>query len=225
LLPEKLRPLATEKMVQAVQAYRGRISTGIQSTVRLMLALSRFGRDDVAWKLMTNREIPSWLYMVDHGGTTVWERWDGWVEGRGFQNPGMNSFNHYAIGAVGEWMMRAIVGINEDPARPGFEHVVIRPRIPAEATSAVKWAEGHYDSIRGRIRCRWERNAKRVTVAVQVPANTRATVYLPARVEKQVTESGRLLRRAPGVEVLGFEDGCLKVVVGSGDYVFCIERG
>ena len=223
LLPEKLRPLATERMVKRVQDYRGRISTGIQSTLRLMLALSRFGRDDVAWKLMTNREIPSWLYMVEHGGTTVWERWDGWVEGRGFQNPGMNSFNHYAIGAVGEWMMRAIVGINDDPERPGFERVVIRPRIPAEEPGALTWAEGHYDSIRGRIACRWKRDGGRLRLAVDIPANTAATVCLPAGGNAKVTESGRPVRRASGVRVLGVDDGCLRLAVESGAYDFCIQ--
>jgi alpha-L-rhamnosidase len=224
LLPERLCPLATERLVKRVQNYRDRISTGIQSTLRLMLALSRFGRDDIAWKLMTNREIPSWLYMVEHGGTTVWERWDGWVEGRGFQNPGMNSFNHYAIGAVGEWMMRAIVGINDDPARPGFERCVIRPRIPADAPGAVNWAEGHYDSIRGRIGCRWERNAKCLTLSVRIPANMSATVYLPALAEKQVSEGGHPLRRASDLKVLGVKEGCLKVAVGSGDYAFRIRN-
>jgi alpha-L-rhamnosidase len=224
LLPERLCPLATERLVKRVQNYRDRISTGIQSTLRLMLALSRFGRDDIAWKLMTNLEIPSWLYMVEHGGTTVWERWDGWVEGRGFQNPGMNSFNHYAIGAVGEWMMRAIVGINDDPARPGFERCVIRPRIPADAPGAVNWAEGHYDSIRGRIGCRWERNAKCLTLSVRIPANMSATVYLPALAEKQVSEGGHPLRRASDLKVLGVKEGCLKVAVGSGDYAFRIRN-
>lgn len=224
LLPEKLRPLATEKMVNAVEAYQGRISTGIQSTLRLMLALSRFGRDDIAWKLMTNREIPSWLYMVDHGGTTVWERWDGWVEGRGFQSPGMNSFNHYAIGAVGEWMMRMMVGINDDPSRPGFERIIIHPRIPPEEISALTWAEGHYDSIRGRISCRWERTKERITVSVEIPANATATVYLPASASKHVTESKRPINQAPGIKILGQRDNSLVLAVGSGCYDFSIKK-
>jgi alpha-L-rhamnosidase len=220
LLPEALRSSAAERMARRVRDYDGRIATGIQSTIRLMLALSRFGRDDVAWQLMTNRRIPSWLYMVDHGGTTVWERWDGWVEGRGFQNPGMNSFNHYAIGAVGEWMMRAIVGINDDPARPGFERCIIWPRFPKQEPGTVTWAEGHYDSIRGRIRCRWERNGEGLVLTVRIPANMTATVCLPSQAEEQVTESGRPVRRAPGVRVLGVADGCLRLAVESGAYDF-----
>ena len=90
--------------------------------------------------------------------------------------------------------------------------------------SAPTWAEGHYDSIRGRIGCRWERNAKGLTLSVRIPANMSATVYLPALAEKQVSEGGRQLRRAPGVKVLGVQDGCLRVAVGSGDYAFRIKR-
>ena len=86
-------------MIDCFAKYDGQISTGFHSTVCLMNELTRFGRVDEAYRLITNREMPSWGYAIDHGATTIWERWDGYVEGRGFQNPGMNSFAHYGLGS------------------------------------------------------------------------------------------------------------------------------
>ena len=94
----------------------------------MMLELSRNGRHDEAWRLINLRTVPSWGYMVDMGATTIWERWDGYVKGRGFQDPGMNSFNHWAFGSVGEWVWRELAGINPDDEQPGYKHFVIRPR-------------------------------------------------------------------------------------------------
>jgi alpha-L-rhamnosidase len=92
---------------------------------------------DLAWQLITNRSFPSWLYMVDNGATTIWERWDGFVKGRGFQDPGMNSLNHWALGSVGEWMWRYIIGINPDEQQPGWKHFTIAP-MPG---GGVTWAQ------------------------------------------------------------------------------------
>ncbi len=127
-LPEELGSRAARHMVDALDRYDGHLSTGIQTTNRLMLELTRNGYDEEAYRLLSLRTFPSWGFMIENGATTIWERWDGYVKGRGFQNPGMNSFNHWAIGAVGEWMWRHIVGINPDEAQPGsstssFGHV------------------------------------------------------------------------------------------------------
>ncbi len=184
LLPPGVRARAARRMVAALEPYKGSLSTGIQSTVRMMLELSRYGYHDAAYALLTKTTIPSWGYMVEHGGTTIWERWDGWVEGRGFQNPGMNSFNHYAIGAVGEWMWRAMVGINPDEAAPGYKHVFIRPVPPGPAIR--EWANltrvrGVYRSIRGPIESSWQIEGGVFKLTVSIPCNTTATVELPAK--------------------------------------------
>ncbi len=216
LLPEKLRPLAARRMAAALGPYNGSLSTGIQSTVRMMIELTRYGYHEAAYDLMTRTSIPSWGYMVEHGGTTIWERWDGWVEGRGFQNPGMNSFNHYAIGAVGEWMYRVIGGLNPDPAAPGWKHFTIRP-IPG---GGLTWAQASYDSIRGRIRCRWEKIGTSLIMAVEIPANTTATVNIPAGDHDVVTENGLPAEKAQGVTAVGRQDGCAVFCLGSGSYEF-----
>jgi alpha-L-rhamnosidase len=175
LLPENMRERAAKHMVAALKPYGGALSTGFESTLRMMLMLSKYGYHDQAYALVNRREMPSWGYMVEHGGTTIWERWDGFVEGRGFQNPFMNSFCHYAIGAVGEWMYRVIGGINPDESRPGFGHVIIKP-IPG---GGLSWAKVAYPSIRGRIVSNWRVEGSKLTMDVTIPPNMSASVHVP----------------------------------------------
>jgi alpha-L-rhamnosidase len=152
-----------------------------------MLELTRHGHADLGWQLLTNRTFPSWLYMIDNGATTVWERWDGYVKGRGFQDAGMNSFNHWAFGAVGEWIWRHVVGLNPDTACPGWKHFLIAPR----PGGGVAWARGHYDSIRGRIACHWTIEDGRFRLQATVPPNTTATIRVPTSDASRITESGQ----------------------------------
>ncbi len=216
LLPEGARAAAVERMVAGVHAYGDHISTGIQSTHRLMLELTRYGHHDLAWQLLTNRTFPSWGYMIDNGATTIWERWDGYVKGRGFQDPGMNSFNHWAFGAVGEWMFRHLAGINPDEQQPGFKHFVIRPR----PTSGLNWAKASYHSVRGRIESQWDRTGNTLTLDVLVPPNTTATVYVPAAAQSSVREGRTPADRARCVRARGTQDGAAVFEVGSGRYRF-----
>ncbi|UCD74481.1 MAG: glycoside hydrolase family 78 protein [Phycisphaerales bacterium] len=216
LLPEALRARAAKRMVDCFDRYDGHISTGFLSTTPLMFELCREGYSEEAYRLINKRTMPSWGYAIDHGATTIWERWDGYVEGRGFQDPGMNSFAHYAIGSVGEWMYRTILGINLDPEVPAYKRFIIRPR----PGGGLTWARGHYDSIRGRIGCDWKLDGGRIMLNVTVPANTSATVYVPTVDPDSVREGGRPVREAHGVEYLGTEDGAAMFRVGSGDYRF-----
>lgn len=177
LLPEALRAKAFERMLARFEPYGGHLSTGIHSTSRLMLELSRRGRGDEAYRLLNLRTFPSWGFMIENGATTIWERWDGFVKGRGFQNAGMNSFNHWALGAVGEWMWRTIVGIEPDDAAPGYARFTIRPQPGGELT----WARGVYESIRGPIRVEWRITDGRLTLKVGVPPNTTARIVVPSK--------------------------------------------
>jgi alpha-L-rhamnosidase len=152
LLPARLRPLAARRMVAGFRRYRGALSTGFLSTVRMMNELVRWGYADEAYRLLLRRQMPSWGYMIDHGGTTIWERWDGWVEGRGFQSPSMNSFNHYAIGSVGEWVWRTAAGINPCESDPGCRRVEIRP-VPGGGLTGVRAV---WRSIRGPVGVAWQ---------------------------------------------------------------------
>jgi len=216
LLPEDLRAPAARRMVERFAAYDGHISTGFHSTTPLMLELSRHGYNNEAYRLINKRTMPSWGYAIDHGATTIWERWDGYVEGRGFQDPGMNSFSHYAIGAVGEWMYRTIIGINPDPEAPAFKRIIIKP----QPGGGLTWAEGSHRSIRGPIACRWRIDDDRITMEVEIPANTTALAFIPTTDANSVTEGGRPARQAPGVVLHAIEDGAAVYRIGSGRYHF-----
>jgi alpha-L-rhamnosidase len=180
-----------------------------------MLELSRAGYDDLAWQLITNRTFPSWLYMVDNGATTIWERWDGYVRGRGFQDPGMNSLNHWAFGAVGEWMWRNIVGLNPDELHPGWKHFVIAPR----PGGGVTWARGEFNSPRGPIAVDWKLDGTKLLLNAAVPPNTTATILL-LRQADPILESGKTVSRAQGVKLLKLENGRAVIEVASGQYKF-----
>jgi alpha-L-rhamnosidase len=217
VLPPERRPEAARRLVEGIAQYHGHLSTGIQSTHRAMLELTRNGYQDVAWQLLTNRSFPSWGYMIENGATTIWERWDGYVRGRGFQDPGMNSFNHWAFGAVGEWVWRNVAGINPDDAAPGYKHFIIRPR----PCAGLAWAKAGYDSIHGPISSRWRIEGGRLKLEVLVPPNTTAAVFVPAATPEAVTESGRPAASAPGVEAhASTESGFVQFEVQSGRYSF-----
>ena len=134
----------------------------------------------------------------------------------------MNSFSHYSFGAVCEWMFTNLAGI--DQAAPGFGQIVIRPMPQTQESNpehpAIDWVRAEYDSVRGRIASHWRRQSDRFLLDVVVPANTTATVDIPAKTVKAVTESGLALDEAPGVRVLGFESGRVQMSIGSGRYRF-----
>jgi alpha-L-rhamnosidase len=209
LLPEKLRPAAVKHMLEGIEAYKGHMSTGFHSTYRMMLELTREGHNEVAYKLINHRGFPSWGYSIENGATTIWERWDGYVKGRGFQNKGMNSFNHYAIGAVGEWMYRVILGINQDDQHAGYEHFIVRP----QPGGGLNWAKGSYNSIRGKIEVDWKFVGDMVALNLTVPPNTSATVYLP-------TPDRKSFGKTSGVEFLRWEGTTAVLKVKAGKYNF-----
>ena len=188
LLPDELRPNAASYMADNIRNdYNGHLSTGIQTTHRAMMELAKSGYHDLAWELLVSRTFPSWLYMIDNGATTIWERWDGYVKGRGFQNPNMNSMNHWALGSVGEWMWRYMIGINPDEEHPGWKHFTIAP-MPG---GSVTWAKGDYRSIHGLISSSWKIENGKFMLDVTVPANTTATVRLPGKTDGVEVGSGK----------------------------------
>lgn len=218
LVPDALRPRVVKHMVEGIQRYKEHLSTGIQSTHRLMLELVRNGHADLAWRLLATRTFPSWGYMIENGATTIWERWDGYVKGRGFQNPGMNSFNHWALGSVGEWMVRHILGIHPDERHPGYRRFTVHPRPGA----GVTWARGSYFSIHGLIASDWKIEGGSYTLKVTVPVNTTAQVHVPGSRDGTVLEGGKPARQAEGVRFLRREAGSLVFEVVSGSYEFVV---
>jgi alpha-L-rhamnosidase len=139
--------------------------------------LAEHGRADLAYALLHQEEFPSWGYSIKHGATTIWERWDGWTAERGFQSPWMNSFNHYSLGSVGEWLYRYLLGIDQEPGTAGFGRLLLRPH----PGGSLDWARGSYASVRGTIGAGWKRDRGRFTYRVELPPNVTATVRVPSR--------------------------------------------
>ena len=171
LLPEQ-RPAAAAALAADIEA-RGGLSTGFLSVARLLPTLTRVGRSDLALRLLLNEEYPSWGHQVVNGATSIWERWDGWRPETGFQDPLMNSFNHFALGSVGEWLFSGVGGIT--PEAPGYRRIRIAPQIG----HGLDWAKVGLDSANGPVGVDWELAEGLCTVAIRVPANTRAVVELP----------------------------------------------
>jgi alpha-L-rhamnosidase len=216
LLPHELRPRAFGLLLDALERYDMRISTGFCSTLPMMLQLTLMGRNDVAYQLLLSRRFPSWFYMIDQGATTMWERWDGYVKGRGFQSWLMNSFNHYSIGAVGEWIYKIILGITPDEESPGYKHFFIKP----QPGGAVTWAKGHYNSIRGKIAIDWNIKDKKYNLNITVPANTSATISIMAESLDSITECGNPVQDSEDIQFIDFRDNFASYKIASGTYRF-----
>jgi alpha-L-rhamnosidase len=217
LLPERLQPAAFDRLLKCIEEYDCRISTGFLTTPMMMKELVRRGRADIAYRLLESERFPSWIYAINQGATTIWERWDAYVEGRGIHPSGMNSFDHYSIGSVGEWMYRHILGINPDIDRPGYEYFTIHPR----PGGTLVWAKGLYNSIRGEIASSWKIENGQFLLTVTIPVNTTATVVLPAKDAKSVSMDGKPLKKVASVSP---EKNELAVELGSGTYEFVVDN-
>ena len=154
------------------------LMTGFIGTSCISKALSDSGHSDIAYKMLLNRQYPSWLYPVEQGATTIWERLNSYTKENGFGgNNSMNSFNHYSFGSVGAWLYNYVLGIQRDETAPGWQHFYLQPQL--ETTGALTWARGHYDSPYGRIESGWRRTEEGWSYQAVVPANTTATLRLP----------------------------------------------
>lgn len=220
LLTRPQRKRAVEHLLRRIEERDGYPDTGIQTTNRMMMELTREGHVDTAYQILNNDRIPSWKYMIEHGATTIWERWDSWSDTKGFQDPSMNSFNHYSMGAVADWIYRTIGGINPDPQAPGFKHFFIRP----QPGGGISWAKTKHACIRGTIRVEWKTEDSSLHLDVTVPPNTGATVHIPCRKNASVTESGILLDEAKGISEWKREGETVIARVDSGSYRFYSER-
>ncbi len=191
---------------------KGHLSVGMVGIFWLMQVLSDTGHHDAAYTIATQTTRPSWGYMISKGSTTVWERWD--TDTRG---PGMNSEALLILaGNVEAWFYQTLGGINYDPKHPGFKHIIIRPRPVGDLT----WAKTHHDSMYGRIAVDWRRDGQKLTLNVTIPANTTATVFVPATDAGRITEGAKPAAESEGVEFLRREDGRAVFEVGAGVYRF-----
>ncbi|HYE55995.1 MAG TPA: alpha-L-rhamnosidase C-terminal domain-containing protein, partial [Chitinophagaceae bacterium] len=178
MLPESLRAQAAQRLVDNIKSYNYHLTTGFLGTPYLCHVLSRFGQDSIAYRLLLQETYPSWLYPVKMGATTIWERWDGIKPDSTFQTPGMNSFNHYAYGAIGDWMYRNIAGLNIDESAPGYKKIVIQPRPGGKLSHAEATLQTYY----GKLSCGWKKADNGDYVFnIEVPGNTTATIILPGK--------------------------------------------
>ena len=220
LLPDTLRASSGRRLAEDVREF-GHLTTGFLGTPHLNDALTEMGYLDLAYSLLLRDEYPSWLYPISKGATTMWERWDGIKPDGSFQDVGMNSFNHYAYGAIGDWMYRVVAGIGIDAREPGYKHVMIGPRPGGDLT----FARAELRTLYGDVASGWELEGDDLLVTVSVPPNTRATVRLPGATIGEVTESGGGLASADGVVRTSQAGDDVLVEVGSGTYEFLYEAG
>jgi alpha-L-rhamnosidase len=224
LLPQAMQPKAMAHLsVDITEKHDGHLTTGFTTTGLAMDELARrgLGYVELASRLARDKSFPSWGYMIDQGATTIWERRDGFVKGRGFQDPSMNSFNHYAFGSVGDYMIRWIGGIQPDEASPGYAHFTLRPRGGIQ----IQRAHVEYDSIRGTIVSAWRLDGDKFHLDATIPANTSASVYLPTNEYESIKVDGRGVADAgPDVLLVDLQGGEALLDVRAGTYAFECKR-
>jgi alpha-L-rhamnosidase len=208
LLPVEARPAVVAALVRDIESRGKHLSTGFVGASYLPFVLSDNGQMDLAYEVLFQTTWPSWLYPVTQGATTIWERWDAWTSEHGYQDWNMNSFNHYAYGAIGDWLYRVVAGIQSDPAQPGYRHIILRPMPGGRLT----YAKATYESAYGPITSAWKRTDGGLEWQVSVPPNTTATAYVPAADGAQVTLDGK------AVEGTNFE-------LSAGSYTFVVKSG
>ncbi len=212
LVPDALKEKMTVRFEEELRRFDGHPATGFIGTPRLLPALHEAGLDDAACRLLWQRTSPSWLYPVTLGATTIWERWDGW-DGK---NPkgGMNSLNHYAFGSVGEYLFSGIAGLKA--ASPGWQKMLIQPVVGHGLT----WAKASFKSPHGLIVSDWRIDGDKLELEVSIPANTTATVFMPALSAEGIRERGKALRQTAGVRLLRMENRIAVLEIQSGTYQF-----
>ncbi len=205
LVPPADRDAVLANLVSDVET-RG-LTAGDVGYRYLLRALADGGRSDVIFAINNQSEKPGYGYQLNHGATSLTEAWDA---------GGSSSQNHFMLGQINEWFYHDLAGIQCDPAGPGFRKIIIKPAVVGDLTEAG----ARYDSINGPISSAWKREGARLTLAVTIPANTTATVYVPAKNGTAITESDQPVARAPNVRFLRMENNTAICEIGSGHYLF-----
>jgi alpha-L-rhamnosidase len=211
MLPESLREQAAGRLADNIRRYGNHLTTGFLGTPYLCSALSRYGHADAAFRLLLQENYPSWLYPIKMGATTIWERWDGIKPNGDLEVPSMNSYNHYAYGAIGDWMYRTVAGIDTKTEQPGYKGITIKPTVGGNLTDV----KADYETPYGKASSHWKIENGNFVLDVIIPANTTATIYVPTKGDAAVTESGKAITKA-AEQITGYT----AVNVGSGTYHF-----
>ena len=216
MLPDTLRQSAATRLVNSIRRYNNHLTTGFLGTPYLCHVLSRFGHADVAYQLLLQDTYPSWLYPVKMGATTIWERWDGIKPDGTFETPTMNSYNHYAYGAIGDWMYRVTAGIDTKTDAPGYKHIIIKPTPVGNLNNVA----ADYQTYYGKISSHWTITDGNIAMDVEIPANTTATVYIPSNNGNNVMENGKPVAADTNMKPGEPEGGYIVLNIGSGIYHF-----
>lgn len=203
LLPEDRREGAFSHLVRLLDDADGHLRTGFLGTPLLAPVLDRFGRGDLAYAALFKETYPSWFFSIHQGATTMWERWNSYSHADGFGDARMNSFNHYAYGAVGQWMYERIAGLAPDPMEPGYKHFFIQPLPGGPLDRAAAKLETPY----GMARSAWRRDGEGIRLEATVPPNTTATLRLPGTARVTADGNPVELRRTDGLGTLGLKPG------------------
>ncbi|MHB8508279.1 MAG: family 78 glycoside hydrolase catalytic domain [Candidatus Dormibacteria bacterium] len=214
ILPEAARPVAVEHLISRIESAGWHLSTGFLGVGHLLPVLSRFGCLDVAYRLLNNVTFPSWGYCIAQGATTLWERWDGWSVAGGFQDPFLNSFNHYSLGSVGAWLFSTVAGIDIEPATTGYQVIRLAPR----PGGGLHYAKARLQTPHGLVRSEWRLVGEDMVFSFEVPANTTAHAILPAVAQDVVFEGGTVAASRPGITALAHADGVAEFRLESGSY-------
>lgn len=208
-----------QQLLTNLESHGNKLQTGFLGTAILMQTLSEIGADDMAYNLLLQEDNPSWLYSVNQGATTIWERWNSYTLEDGFGPVSMNSFNHYAYGAVSEWMYGYMAGIMYDTENPGFKHFVLQPAF----TDKLEYVNASYDSVYGEIVSNWKGTENGYEYTAAVSANTTATVKLDGEFTYTVNgkSAGALSLQKDGIEYKGNdENGKAIFEAVSGEFTF-----
>ena len=214
-LPEDLQQKAVKHLLEAIKRSNYHLQTGFLGTPLLCNVLSNFGHNDIAYRLYTQTEYPSWLFPVKQGATTMWERWNSYTIKEGFGEVSMNSFNHYAYGAIEEWIMSHNLGIQRDENRPGYKHILMQPKID----DTFSFVKGGFRSVYGDIASAWEIKPSGTEIEFTIPANTTATFTLPV----SSMDNLKLKKGKKGVSSKSFDDGKAVYELKSGTYKFILK--
>ena len=220
LFPEHLAKKGASRLAEKIEKNGFKFSSGFLGTKHVMLALSKYGFDDIAYKLFQQTEYPSWGYSVVNGSTSIWERWNSYTKDESSNsdlNSSMNSFSHYAFGSVAEWMFMNAVGIETEDS--GYRNIIIKPAISKE----MNFIKGSYKSINGTISSAWNWEKNHLIMNIEIPTNTCAKVYIPTLQVSKIKESNIALKKNSDIKVLQSEEKFTVLKVGSGKYSFKIK--
>jgi alpha-L-rhamnosidase len=217
LYPDDLAKQGAARLAEKIEKNGFKFATGFLGTKHVMLALSKYGYDDISYKIFQQTEYPSWGYSVANGSTSIWERWNSYTKNDAANsdiNAAMNSFSHYAFGSVAEWMFQHAVGIDTEDA--GYRNIIIKPAISKE----MDFVKGSYRSINGSIASAWNWKGNKVTMTVEIPVNTKAKVYIPTGKISDIREGNKSIAKNAAITVLESNENETVLEIGSGTYSF-----